>query len=775
MRNLYDKSSPKTIQDPAIDDLSEFYSFFAKPNMQLGLPGENSATRVDYDGQIDTGFGKYQFYLGESLEKVEQRIWTLSKGYLPEINYDIRKENAEFKFRIFQFWVENKAKSQNKVPITFVQVEIENITQNSQKILIYFGLLFNQFKHKVVGLKRPKFDKNWSYSFEGADKAYRSNKLLYVINRDQHPNGLYSLLIEDFKSKKRSLVPFENIFQGREQRINSDTPVLLQEYKFQLAQGEKKILIFKVPQSPPDKSEGALIDDIQNADINQYREKFTRYWEDILRGCASILVSEEKAINTSKASLIYNFMCQNFHENGTMEQHVNRFQYNAFWLRDSAYFSKMYSIFNRTDLSKRLLQFFLTKQNNEGNFISQRGQFDGWGQSLWSFGEYVKYSDDNEFATFIFPYVMQAIRFFEKTIQKDDWGIMPPVFAADNEMICGRYTVHNLWAWCGLNNANYLANFLNKREEADLISKVKGQFLERFLPILNKVCEKTKDRVPPGLDTDLGVDWGNLLMLYPQKLLDKSDPKIVTTLKDYREKKYQEGLATWMVFLHHYVTERIAQQHLILGDQELALRDFYSMLSHTGSCHEGFEHNIRPWGNRHFLIPIRKAFVRLDYYNFPPHGWFAVAYNTLLRNMLLREEDNDLHLLSAISPEWIYGPIQVENINTYFGTCHLQLDPTKILHGVHLAFRSKFERGKPERIVVHIPYFVNKKTIEINSDVSFKVDDEKTQVILSPNEEFSTFFTWEIDSKFDLSYLSYDKAVKWLKEEYKKRFRQAPN
>ena len=65
------------------------FSFFNKPNMQLGLPGEQYATRVDFDGQIDTLSGKFHFYIGDSIEPVNQRIWTLTDGYLPEINYKI--------------------------------------------------------------------------------------------------------------------------------------------------------------------------------------------------------------------------------------------------------------------------------------------------------------------------------------------------------------------------------------------------------------------------------------------------------------------------------------------------------------------------------------------------------------------------------------------------------------------------------------------------------------------------------------------------------------
>jgi hypothetical protein len=765
MRYIYDKGAPNIIPDPAIDKDSEPFSFFSKPNMQLGLPGENYATRVDFDGQIDTFNGKFHFYLGDSLEPVNKRIWTLTNGYLPEINYKIIRDEISYSFRIFQFWVETE---NIKTPVNFIQIDIENKTNKTKNISLNFGVLFNRFKIKPLVMRWPRFHKKWKYSFKGNHRALRDNKLIYIINENQNPTRLYSKFEMVRKTGKYKLHPYEGVFKGKSKKIKKSTPVLIQEYKFPLAANDIKTLIFKVPHYPISVLQENIIDHIQEATINTLREKFKHYWEEILKKCMSITVPEEKVTNTHKASLIFNFMCQNFHEDGTIEQHVNRFQYNKFWIRDSSFYSKMYSLFNRPDISRRILLHFLTKQNKKGNFCSQRGQFDGWGQTLWAFGEYIKLSGDKKFAREIFSPMMRAIQWLQQTIRKDKWGIMPPIFAADNEMISGRYTGHNFWTWCGLNNAIYIADFLNQNEDTKEIELLRLEFLNAFIPILNKVCEHHDNRVPPGLDTDIGEDWSNLLMLYPQGLLRLEDPKIKTTLQDYRKNKMPEGIGMWMVLLHHYITERIAQQHLVLDDQELVLRDLYSMLSHTGSCHGGFEHNIKPWGSRDYILSVRIGLIKLDYYNFPPHGWFAVTYNLLLRNMLIREEGSYLHLLSAISPEWIHGPIILNNANTYYGLCDLELIEKD--GQLSLNFRSSFKKKELYHIIIHIPYFIEKTSLILESDTDFQINENKTYFTLKPKEEFSIKIKWKVNEQVDLSYLSYEKAVKWLKNEYKKRY-----
>ncbi len=60
------------------------------------------------------------------------------------------------------------------------------------------------------------------------------------------------------------------------------------------------------------------------------------------------------------------------------------------------------------------------------------------------------------------------------------------------------------------------------------------------------------------------------------------------------------------------------------------MREFYALLLHTSSTHAGFEFAILPWGDRNFED------------NLAPHGWFAAEYRTLLRNMLVREEGDEL-------------------------------------------------------------------------------------------------------------------------------------
>lgn len=760
--------NPLEIPDPSIDEGNKVFSFYSKPSMQLGLPGEDYATQVTPEGWLYTSASDIIFYIGEPLVKINERIWTLEKGYLPAINYEIKKDGIQYQFKIFQFWLYY---IKNQVPVNFIKITATNVSKRKTKSSIGIGCAYSGKSHRTTytttatGIKKTrqmKFDKKWKYEFIYDKLAFRDNRIIYITD-EKIPNK-YAV------DKDRNLMEYSEDFLGKDFKVKKTTPVLIANYQQELKPNETRSWIFKVPQFPIPESLIPIIQSTMEANFDEYLHIFERFWDNILEGCCQIEIPEEKATNTHKTSLIFNFMCQNYNTNGTIEQHVNRFNYNYFWIRDSSFYSKMYLIFNHPDISRKILLHFLKFQKPDGNFASHKGQLDGWGQTLWAFGEYVKYTKDIEFAKIIYNPIKNALIWFENAIVEDKWGIMPPTAVIDNEYIRGHYTGHNFWALIGLNNVIEIFNILGLAKDRLKAEGLRVKFKERFFPILEKMAKHNENYIPPGLDTDLGEDWGNLLLLYPQKLFSIDDELVENTLRKYREEKMVEGLSTWQIFLHHYLIERITQNEIVRGNQDLVLHDFYSILSHTGSCNEGFEMAIRPWGNRDFSIPVKFLGIKImEIQNFTPHGWFAVNYNVLLRNMLIREEDGDLHVFSVISPSWLTGEITVTNANTLFGLVDIKAFLSQ--KGNKMSITSNWNEKKPKKVIVHLPYYcsINYKSITC-SNTKFKANKNTGTIEIPPDAVIQLEITWSINKEIDTSYFSYDNAVDWLKSEYKKRY-----
>lgn len=191
-----------------------------------------------------------------------------------------------------------------------------------------------------------------------------------------------------------------------------------------------------------------------------------------------------------------------------------------------------------------------------------------------------------------------------------------------------------------------------------------------------------------------------MLTLYPEQVLPPGNPMVKATL-DATRAKYKEGIMTYGdgQLLHDYIGFSNTESELILGDQRLAIQDLYAELLHTSSTHAGFETDIVPWGDRDF------------HDNLSPHGWFAARLRITMRNMFVREQGDELHLLSAISPAWIHSgsEIHADRVPTSFGTVDLSLNvlsPTSAVLNLHDAFADA-----PSRVVLHLPWFLETSKI----------------------------------------------------------------
>ncbi|MHA1311088.1 MAG: hypothetical protein ACTSWR_10600 [Candidatus Helarchaeota archaeon] len=726
--------------NPKIDE-GEIFSFFARPNMQIGLPNFKFATQITPEGRLYTGAAEYVFFINKRL--LNKRIWTLKKGYLPAVCYNIKNDGVEYRFEIFQFYLDSKEKSRQ---INYVKIECINNSNDIKECSIAVGIKFHGRRHRPIlamngGMMQTRF-KLWKYKFEN-NHAIRGNKLLYLTS--ETPSKYWKNIHKQYHS------PFTH--------FNKNKIVLISEFNYRLNSKSKSQIIIKIPHYPINITDLDTINKLKDIKWDDIYKEFEKFWDGMLSKGIKISLPENKVINTSKTNLIFNFMTQDY-DNSKISQKVNRFQYNHFWIRDSSFYIRMYNMFGYPEIAKGIIFNILKYQVKDGNFMSQKGQLDGFGQSLWSFAEHIKFTDDVQLAEKLLPVIERAINWFKNTINKDKLGILPSTSAFDNESIIGRYTGHNLWALMGLNSAIYLTKKLNRLDLYKEYHELYDKFFKSFLRQLIKVSNRDFI-VPPSLNVKGGVDWGNLLLIYPQKLFRPSSKFVVNTLNNYYNNKMAEGLATWMGYLHHYLTERIAQSFMILEDQEKVLNCFYSMLLHTGSCNEGFEMGIYPWGDRDYEMNYI-----LKFYNFPPHGWFGVAYNTLLRNMLIREEDNNLHLISVLSPEWVRPKteIKIEKANTYFGIIDYTIKSSSSM--ITLNFKSSF-RNSPDKIIIHLPFFTKNQKASLNSE-SIPIKNNKIE--FTSKSEFVLEVKWELDQKIQMNYkLFVDEYIKKYRQKYSQR------
>lgn len=620
--------------DPAIDDGPGPFCYFSRPSTVLGVADALQGTQVTAEGWLWTGSAQLMFLAGKDLAPLRQRLQTLRDGCLPIVGATTRRDGLDYEITMFGATLDGEPSSNL---VSFVRVCLRN-PGKSPAVASFATAVRAEGPGCCARMQRPFSALSARYAL-AADYASRDDELLYTFPTDPSP--------------RRFVVPDREgsgPVDARAEAIVGATPVCLVRYDLRLQPGEQRVLDFKLPYDPVPLSGAKAVADLRGAAWDPYLAATERSWRGFVAEGTQLELPEAKPADVYRSSLVYNAIARR-REGDDFIPTVNRFQYHHFWVRDGAYIVNAFDLAGRPRWAEQGLAHFLKCRQANG-IICQPPQLDGYGQTLWAFGSHWRLTGDDAWARRVYPDLVRHVRGVFAEVATDPLGLVPAAPPYDNEAINGHYTGHSFWLLTGMRDMIAMAEAFGQPDEVAQFRRWHDEYRARFLKQLLAVTARNGGYLPPGLDAENGCDWDNLISLYPRGgvpargTLDLTDPVVGKTADVVRERKYAEGLLTYgpglrLGSLHHYDTIKCTEDLVALGRQKDALADFYSLLVHTSSTHGGFECGIAPWGNRD------------PGGNLPPHGWFAAEYVGLLRNMLVREWDGDLHLLSVVSPEWL--------------------------------------------------------------------------------------------------------------------------
>jgi hypothetical protein len=759
---------------PSIDQPGQPFSYFSKPTDEIGVMGAEAATEITPEGYLRTGFGELMFFAGPELEPTSVRTRTLEQGHLPIVHYEFARDGIVYSFTLFAATLDG---SESGPLVNFIRVEMKNASHKPTRAIFATGIRYdalsttglahgdNRFlrpaEGKFPGAYRQigePFNRQWANSFDAAH-FFRDGRLLYSFPLGYAARGF------TLRDSTRDMHP-PDLSKPAHLFVEPETPVGIVTYSTLLPPGAQRTLDFKMPVVPT--ADPQILSDLDQTGFDAAKAQIIAYWNNILSAGIEIELPEPKAVDTFSTNLIYDLIAID-HIGPDYIQTVNKLHYHAFWLRDGADIVHSYDVTGYPQIARECLDFFAKSQKPDGNFLSQAQQYDGWGEAVWAYGQHYRITHDKAFAEWALPQIDRAVDWLHQARAADPLHIIPASDVRDNEYIPGHLTGYNFLALDGLRLAIQMATETN---HADLAQKWQAEYdslHQAFFNVLDAQAAAHNGYIPPVLDGQAGApgkpasglpgseaggyDWGNLLSVVPEPTLDPHDPRVTATLRA-TQAKYAEGIMTYAdgEFLHHYLTIKNTMTETIRGDQEQALNEFYAILLHTSSTNAGFEFKIRPWGDRNFGD------------NLAPHGWFAAEYRTLLRTMLVREEGNQLHLLSVVSPAWIGKgkTIAVRQAPTNFGTVAFTLEQPEAdaatLH-LHTAFTTP-----PAAIVVHLPWFVDLESASADG----KPVDPTQGALTIPAGSRNLVLHWTV--KPNTPQLSYDRAVAAYKAEYARRY-----
>lgn len=741
---------------PSIDPPNQPFSYYSAPSDEIGVMDAPEATEITPEGYLYTGYGELMFFTGPADTPVHQRLRTLERGYLPIDHYTWQQDGISYAFTAFAATLDGTPEGQL---VDFVRVTMRNTSGQPTRALFTTGFRYqapsstprttgdNRFVRPVVAkrlgnYRQPgvPFSSDWEYRFEG-NAFLRGGQAMYLF-----PAGFaeQSFTLHENYNMPPKLAP-------RVLSILPTTAAGVVRYNKLLQPGQEYTLVFKVPVIPV--GPGTSLEAVQNASFDTYHDRVVSFWEDILHQGMRLSVPEKKVSDTFYASLVYDLIARN-KIGAHYIQTVNDLHYHSFYLRDSSDIVHSYDVTGYPAIGRQVLDFFSQSQLPNGNFLSQPGQYDGWGETLWAYGQHFRITHDRAFAEQVYPSIVRAVAWLKQARAADPLHLMPASNVLDNEYLPGHITGYNFLALDGLHEAVHMAQALGKTQDAADFQSEYNDYRAAFLKRLDEVTAKTGGYIPPALDgNNGGQDWGNLLGTYPEHVLAPDDPRITATLKT-TQAKYREGIMTYGDgrWLHHYLTIKNTLTEVIRADQQQAVRELYAVLLHTSSTQAGFEFAIRPWGDRNFEG------------NLSPHGWFAAEYRTLLRNMFVREDGRNLHLLSVLSPEWVGAgkQVAVSQLPTNFGTVNLSLSQPDDTSAT-LQIDSKWVDA-PQSLILHLPWFMNVSRVTVDGRA---VQASGSRVTL-PADAKTVQISWS--RRADAPAMSYERDVEAYKAEYLRRY-----
>jgi hypothetical protein len=616
--------------------------FLSAPTDQIAVPGMLAGAEVTPEGDLYTGWAEYELRFGRRLVAWDQPTRTLPNPSLPLMTSTLSDGPVRYTLTVFAVPVAGR-------PVAYETVAAVNCSGRPREARVAMLLAYTRGRQ----IRGPHGVRTGAFRYERpasgqTDGSYDqpgqpfSRAFVYsVAGRDLDRSGL--LLARGPATPGRPLATpaLSTLTAPHDGRL----------FSVRLGAHGRVSFTWQILLSPPVAGSGAdrALDGVP---LGAARAELGSMWGAQEAGMMRVDVPETKVDATYRAAIAEILESRYLTPSGWV-QSPNRLQYQAFWIRDAAIETQALDLAGLHAVAAQNLSFLDTFQEPDGLFISQAGQYDGLGQTLWALSQHAQLSQDPAYAATQLGRMGAAIDWLSSATASDPLGLLPASDPEDNELAYGHITGDDLWAAAGLRSAIADATLVRQsadpaatRAKANADAAAWAAVDRRFEAVLDRAIAGAVAReghIPPMLDAKGGQDWGNYWAAFPLQVLDARSPAVKATVA-WARAHMAEGLPTYLSRhdLHDYLGFRIFQTELAAGDAAAAIAGLYAELVHTTSTDGGWETGIAPFGGRASAT------------NLAPHGTFAAGYVALLRNMLVADSaSGGVELLTGASPAWL--------------------------------------------------------------------------------------------------------------------------
>lgn len=369
-------------------------------------------------------------------------------------------------------------------------------------------------------------------------------------------------------------------------------------------------------------------------------------------------------------------------------------------------------------------QLGLHKESDEGYSVFYESQGDdgdwadpqGWAHLMWLAAgfkswtaiEHYKHTRDRAYLERVYPHMLASARFHERERARTrviedgkkplTYGLMPPGMGdcglKDGDNLYGVFLPHNFWAVYADEVALESARILDRTDDIPELERICATAREDLLAALDRgaIQEDGYRWIPGVAGKTCGSRWGALNALTPCAILPPIHELVSGTIRHLESKMSPGGLPLntgWMPegLWVAIALDNLAEAHLVRNEGDAAAALFYATLNHGTP--------LFTWCEERGPLP-GAAETTGD----RQHLWTPVAVVRALRDMLVMEDGNVMHLARGVDREWLAsgGPVGVDGASTHFGkvSYSLRLDKAAQTLIGELAFAGD---GPPSAIV----------------------------------------------------------------------------
>ncbi len=384
-------------------------------------------------------------------------------------------------------------------------------------------------------------------------------------------------------------------------------------------------------------------------------------WEEALDGTCAIQVPDEQI------EFLFRNALRNLVLFSPDEVYPGPFSSKRFWFRDAAFIVNAMCTVGLTERADRVLHHYPQRQQLNGFFRSQEGEWDANGQAIWVLDRFRSLTG-RDLSDELTQAVKKGVRWIRRKRLPDSAkevhaGLLPPGFSAEHLGPNDYFYWDDFWSAAGLRAGARLLDRVGETAEADAAA----EDAEALLRAVDRSLHRTAGlRRYPGVPAspyrrmDAGA-IGSLAASYPTQVWSERDPRMLATA-EYILANCTVAGGFFQDVIHSgvnaYLTLHLAEVFLRAGDRrhEELVRTLAGLASPTGNWPEA-------------IHPRTRGGCMGD----GQHIWAASEWVLMMRNWFVREENDRLILLSGVPDDWVsadtplrfgptetpYGPITV--------------------------------------------------------------------------------------------------------------------